>query len=109
MATLTKAELIKRINQQLSLPHQQAQDLVESVLEEICLCLEENEEVKISGFGNFDLRDKRARPGRNPRTGEVVSVSARRVVTFHPGQKLKHRIDQNVESIKGQLGIAPNT
>ena len=55
--------------------------------------LENNEEVKLSGFGNFDIRDKKSRPGRNPKTGEEVAVTARRVVTFKPGQKLKARVD----------------
>ena len=61
--------------------------------EEIRLCLENNEQVKLSGFGNFDLRDKRQRPGRNPKTGEEIPILARRVVTFKAGQKLKERVD----------------
>jgi len=61
--------------------------------EEIRLSLESNEQVKLSGFGNFDLRDKRQRPGRNPKTGEEIPIQARRVVTFRPGQKLKSRVE----------------
>jgi integration host factor subunit alpha len=57
-------------------------------------CLENNEQVKLSGFGNFDLRDKAQRPGRNPKTGEEIPISARRVVTFRPGQKLKARVEE---------------
>jgi integration host factor subunit alpha len=66
---------------------------VEQFFEEIRLCLENNEQVKLSGFGNFDLRDKRQRPGRNPKTGEEIPILARRVVTFKAGQKLKERVD----------------
>ena len=67
--------------------------MVESFFDEIRACLAANEQVKLSGFGNFDLRDKRQRPGRNPKTGEEVPISARRVVTFRPGQKLKDRVE----------------
>ena len=70
--------------------------MVEQFFEEIRICLENNEQVKLSGFGNFDLRDKRQRPGRNPKTGEEIPISARRVVTFKPGQKLKARVDVNM-------------
>ena len=66
---------------------------MEQFFEEIPLCLENNEQVKLSGFGNFDLRDKRQRPGRNPKTGEEIPILARRVVTFKAGQKLKERVD----------------
>ena len=64
----------------------------ELFFEEIRSCLEGNEQVKLSGFGNFDLRDKSQRPGRNPKTGEEIPISARRVVTFRPGQKRKGMI-----------------
>nr|PRI99847.1 Integration host factor subunit alpha [Haemophilus influenzae] len=62
-------------------------------MEEIRLSLESGQDVKLSGFGNFELRDKSSRPGRNPKTGDVVPVSARRVVTFKPGQKLRARVE----------------
>ena len=71
----------------------EAKEMVELFFEEIRSSLENNEEVKLSGFGNFDIRDKKSRPGRNPKTGEEVAVTARRVVTFKPGQKLKARVD----------------
>jgi integration host factor subunit alpha len=70
--------------------------MVEAFFEEIRQALERGEQVKISGFGNFDLREKNQRPGRNPKTGEDIPISARRVVTFRPGQKLKARVE-NVE------------
>ena len=61
--------------------------------EEVRLALSEGQQVKLSGFGNFDLRSKNQRPGRNPKTGEEITISARRVVTFRPGQKLKARVE----------------
>ena len=60
---------------------------------EICTALESNDQVKLSGFGNFELRDKKSRPGRNPKTGEEIPISARRVVTFKSGQKLKALVE----------------
>ena len=70
-----------------------AKDLVDSFFEEIRKTLERGEEVKLSGFGNFELHEKKERPGRNPKTGEAIPISARRVVTFRPGQKLKARVE----------------
>ena len=70
-----------------------AKEIVEMFYSEICTALENNDQVKISGFGNFELRDKSSRPGRNPKTGEEIPISARRVVTFKPGQKLKARVE----------------
>ena len=67
-------------------------------MEEIRLSLESGQDVKLSGFGNFELRDKSSRPGRNPKTGDVVPVSARRVVTFKPGQKLRARVEKKLNS-----------
>jgi integration host factor subunit alpha len=67
--------------------------IVESFFEEIRLALETGDQVKLSGFGNFDLRVKNQRPGRNPKTGEDIPISARCVVTFRPGQKLKSRVE----------------
>ena len=81
-----------KLFEELGLNKREAKELVEQFFEEIRVCLENNEQVKLSGFGNFDLRDKRQRPGRNPKTGEAIPISARRVVTFRPGQKLKARV-----------------
>ena len=67
--------------------------IVESFFEEIRIALEAGDQVKLSGFGNFDLRVKNQRPGRNPKTGEDIPISARCVVTFRPGQKLKSRVE----------------
>jgi integration host factor subunit alpha len=93
MAALTKAGMAERLFDELGLNKREAKEIVESFFEEIRLSLESNEQVKISGFGNFDLRDKNERPGRNPKTGEEIPISARRVVTFRPGQKLKARVE----------------
>ena len=82
--------------EELGLNKREAKEIVETFFEELAQCLEQNERVKLSSFGNFDLRDKRARPGRNPKSGEEIPVSARRVVTFHPGQKLKARVGAHV-------------
>ena len=90
---LTKAELAEKLYDDLGLNKREAKELVELFFEEIRGSLEHNEQVKLSGFGNFDLRDKTQRPGRNPKTGEEIPISARRVVTFRPGQKLKARVE----------------
>ena len=84
------------LHERLGLNKREAKELVEQFFEEIRLCLENNEQVKLSGFGNFDLRDKRQRPGRNPKTGEEIPILARRVVTFKAGQKLKERVDMSM-------------
>lgn len=90
---LTKAEMAERLFDEMGLNKREAKELVEQFFEEVKLSLENNEQVKLSGFGNFDLRDKRERPGRNPKTGEEIPIQARRVVTFRPGQKLKSRVE----------------
>jgi integration host factor subunit alpha len=86
---LTKAEIAEALFNQLGLNKREARELVDLFFEEIRAALATGEQVKLSGFGNFDLRDKNQRPGRNPKTGEEIPISARRVVTFRPGQKLK--------------------
>ena len=91
---LTKADMAERLFEELELNKRDAKDLVEFFFEEIRAALEQGEQVKLSGFGNFDLRDKNQRPGRNPKTGEEIPITARRVVTFRPGQKLKARVDR---------------
>lgn len=93
MTALTKAELAEMLFEELGLNKREAKEIVESFFEEIRTALENNEQVKLSGFGNFELRDKKTRPGRNPKTGEEIPISARRVVTFKPGQKLKARVE----------------
>jgi integration host factor subunit alpha len=90
---LTKAELAEALFEQLGLNKREAKDFVDLFFEEIRASLESGEQVKLSGFGNFELRDKNQRPGRNPKTGEEIPISARRVVTFRPGQKLRLRVE----------------
>ena len=93
MAALTKAEMAEKLFEELGLNKREAKEVVELFFEEVRSSLENNEQVKLSGFGNFDLRDKSQRPGRNPKTGEEIPITARRVVTFRPGQKLKARVE----------------
>ena len=93
MGALTKADLAEMLFDELGLNKRVAKEIVEMFYGEICTALESNDQVKLSGFGNFELRDKSSRPGRNPKTGEEIPISARRVVTFKPGQKLKARVE----------------
>ncbi|HAS14065.1 MULTISPECIES: integration host factor subunit alpha [Idiomarina] len=90
---LTKAELAEVLFDKYGISKQDAKVLVEDFFEEIRVALEKGEQVKLSGFGNFELRTKNQRPGRNPKTGEEIPISARRVVTFKPGQKFKSRVE----------------
>ncbi|PSJ47882.1 integration host factor subunit alpha [Zobellella endophytica] len=90
---LTKADIAEHLFTELGMSKRDAKEMVEAFFEEIRTALEQGEQVKISGFGNFELRNKGERPGRNPKTGEDIPISARRVVTFRPGQKLKARVE----------------
>jgi integration host factor subunit alpha len=94
MAAMTKADIAEYLFTSVGLNKREAKDLVELFFEEIRTALESGYQVKLSGFGNFDLRDKKQRPGRNPKTGEEIPISARRVVTFHAGQKLKTKVEE---------------
>lgn len=90
---LTKADFAEKLFEELGLNKREAKDIVELFFEEIKTALERGEQVKLSGFGKFELRDKNSRPGRNPKTGEEIPITARRVVTFRSGQKLKARVE----------------
>ncbi len=90
---LTKAAIAEHLFEELGLNKREAKEVVEMFFEEIRVALEQGYQVKLSGFGNFDLREKRERPGRNPKTGEEIPISARRVVVFRPGQKLKSKVE----------------
>lgn len=96
---LTKNDMMERLIEELSFNRKDAKELVDQFFEEIRGALGRGESVKLSGFGNFDLRDKTERPGRNPKTGEEIPITARRVVTFKSGQKLKTQ----VEAFEGPL------
>lgn len=91
--TLTKAELAELLFEHVGLNKREAKDMVEAFFESIRDALESGDSVKLSGFGNFQLRDKPQRPGRNPKTGEAIPIAARRVVTFHASQKLKSMVE----------------
>tara|TARA_B100001778_G_scaffold44714_1_gene32480 strand:+ start:60 stop:356 length:297 start_codon:yes stop_codon:yes gene_type:complete len=95
---LTKAEIAETLYDELGLNKREAKEFVEIFFNEISNTLVSGLDVKISGFGNFILRDKKERPGRNPKTGEDVTISSRRVVTFRAGQKLKTRVENNAIS-----------
>lgn len=95
---LTKADFSERLFDEIGLNKREAKDMVEFFFEEVKGSLEKGEQVKISGFGKFELRDKSSRPGRNPKTGEEIPITARRVVTFRSGQKLKARVETYVGS-----------
>src|SRR4026207_2106809 len=90
---LTKANMAESLFNELGLNKREARELVDTFFEDLRAALAVGERVKLSGFGNFDLRDKNKRPGRNPKTGEEIPITARRVVTFRPGQKLKARVE----------------
>ena len=96
--TLTKADFAGSLFEELGIDRREAKALVELFFEEIKDSLEQGKAVKISGFGKFELRDKTSRPGRNPKTGEETPISARCVVTFRSGNKLKARVDSSVGS-----------
>jgi integration host factor subunit alpha len=111
-ATLTKAELADMLFEQVGLNKREAKDMVETFFDEIGAALIRGESVKLSGFGNFVLRDKPQRPGRNPKTGEAIPISARRVVTFHASQKLKSQIDavgSSASASRGRLAAGSTT
>lgn len=99
---LTKSDLAENLFNVLGLNKREAKELVELFFEEIRLALEGGESVKLSGFGNFTLRDKTQRPGRNPKTGEEIPITARRVVTFRAGQKLKSRVERYAGSAENE-------
>ena len=92
--TLTKAELADLLFEKVGLNKREAKNMVDSFYEEVRAALQSGDGVKLSGFGNFQLREKPQRPGRNPKTGEEVQITARRVVTFHASQKLKAMVEK---------------
>ena len=101
--TVTKAKLAEALFEEIGFNKREAKELIDQFFEEIRSSLEQGEAVKVSGFGSFLLRDKSSRPGRNPKTGEEVPISARRVVTFRASQKLKNKIAHNSENLAKQF------
>ena len=102
--TVTKADLGNTLFDEVGLNKREAKDFVELFFEKIRQALESGSSVKLSGFGSFTLRDKTSRPGRNPKTGEEVAISARRVVTFRSSQKLKESVIENSFELTQRLG-----
>ena len=90
---LTKFDIVKNLNDEIGLNKREAKELVDSFFDNIKRLLSQGQEIKLSGFGNFQLKNKSSRPGRNPRTGDDVEITARRVVTFKSGQKLKESVN----------------
>ncbi len=90
---VTKAHMAESLFNAIGLNKKEARELVDLFFQEMEACLADGEQIRLSGFGNFDLRDKSERPGRNPKTGEEIPIPARRVVTFRPGQKLRARVE----------------
>ncbi len=89
---LTKAHLAELLFKEIGLNKRESKDMIDAFFDLVSDSLVDGKDVKISGFGNFQIRTKAARPGRNPRTGETIPIAARRVVTFHPSHKLKELI-----------------
>ncbi len=98
--TMTKAEIIESIYSKIGFSKKESSDLVELVFDTMKQTLEKGEKIKISGFGNFVVRQKRPRIGRNPQTGEEIEISARRVLTFRPSQVLKAALNKGGDSEK---------
>ena len=96
--TLTRADLADVVHNRLGLSRAESAQMVERMLHHMCHSLSDGKNVKISGFGNFQIRTKAPRPGRNPRTGELIPIQARRVVTFHASTKLKEQIQSGETS-----------
>ena len=90
--TVTKADLAEHLFEKVGLNKREAKEFVDLFFEEIRSALIQEESIKLTGFGNFDVRKKSERPGRNPKTGQQIPVTARKVVTFHASQKLKERM-----------------
>lgn len=93
--TLTKDVLVEMIRDKVGFPVKEAKDILEIILEEVKTRLENGKDVKISGFGKWTVKEKRSRPGRNPHTGQKIEISARRVVTFHPSDKMRDTVNRN--------------
>ena len=98
---MTKADLVEAIHVKVGFSKKESADIVEMVFATIKDTLEKGEKIKISGFGNFEVRDKRSRVGRNPQTGDVIEISARRVLTFKPSQVLKSVLNGGVADADG--------
>jgi integration host factor subunit alpha len=106
---LTKADLAESLFNELGLNKREAKEFVEFFFENIRSALVNGDQVKLSGFGNFGLRHKNSRPGRNPKTGEEIPITARRVVTFRASHKLKERVEENARANPSRIASADNS
>lgn len=95
---MTKAEIVEAIYRKMGITKREAADLVDSFFELVREQLEDGESIKLSGFGNFDIRQKRSRRGRNPKTGEEIEITARKVLTFKPSQLLRQKVNTDTEA-----------
>jgi integration host factor subunit alpha len=98
-SALTKAQLAEMLFEQIGLNKRESKDMVDAFFDLVSAQLIAGDEVKLSGFGNFQMRVKAPRPGRNPRTGELIPIAARRVVTFHASQKLKDQLQDDTSGV----------
>jgi len=103
--TLTKADLSEMLFERIGLSKRESKDMVDAVFDLVHETLSEGTDVKLSGFGNFQVRSKAARPGRNPRTGEIIPIKARQVVTFHVSAKLKDMVQTSGADIAKTDGL----
>ncbi len=99
-ATVTRADLAEAVYREIGLSRSESSELVESVIDHVCSALLRGETVKLAGFGTFSLRDKKERMGRNPKTGEEVPITSRRVLVFKPSQILRERVDSSLTTKK---------
>ncbi len=104
---MTKAEIIESVHQQVRFSKKEAAEVVEMIFDTMKETLERGEKIKISGFGNFLVRDKKARIGRNPQTGKEIEIAARRVLTFRPSQVLKNALN-TAQPAASSAGGTPN-
>jgi integration host factor subunit alpha len=104
--SVTKADIIESVYEKVGFSKKEAADVVEMVFDTIKETLERGEKIKISGFGNFIVRDKKSRVGRNPQTGEEIEISARRVLTFRPSQVLKNALNASAEAAEEAKRVA---
>ena len=104
---LTKAQLAEMLYEQIGLNKRESKDMVDAFFDLIGARLVAGDDVKLSGFGNFQMRVKAPRPGRNPRTGELIPIAARRVVTFHASQKLKEMLQPDDVGSEAPAELVP--
>jgi integration host factor subunit alpha len=105
--TLTRADLVEAVVENVGLPRHEAAELVETVLQELSSTLARGEPVKLSSFGSFGIREKRQRIGRNPKTGQEVPITPRRVLVFRASNIMKKRIDETIKAAKGNSKSRP--